>query len=253
MRNVRLHLEADLILDVKTLSGEMVSNRPGQPPVFDDPTSYALHVDSADVSMDMASLSVLMNRHVWNYDNAPLSDVKVQADGALLAQQATLHKGVAIPISMKASVSATTDGRMRLHTEQIHALGIPATKLLDVFGLSVEGLVHIKADRGIEIDHDDIVIDPANLLPPPRMSGKLTDVRVSGAMLHQVIGQPPSAPPNRSTPRNFIHFTGSTLRFGKITMSDADLMLIDADPRDPFDFFGRVHRAVDTGLFEEHA
>jgi hypothetical protein len=27
------------------------------------------------------------------------------------------------------------------------------------------------------------------------------------------------------------------IRFGKLTMSDADLQLIDADPRDPFDFF----------------
>jgi hypothetical protein len=27
------------------------------------------------------------------------------------------------------------------------------------------------------------------------------------------------------------------LRFGKLTMSDTDLILIDMDPRDPFDFY----------------
>ena len=33
-----------------------------------------------------------------------------------------------------------------------------------------------------------------------------------------------------------MHYRGGTLRFGKLTMSDTDMQLIDADPRDPFDF-----------------
>ena len=31
--------------------------------------------------------------------------------------------------------------------------------------------------------------------------------------------------------------SGGTIRFGKLTMTDADLQLIDADPKDPFDFY----------------
>lgn len=34
-----------------------------------------------------------------------------------------------------------------------------------------------------------------------------------------------------------MHCRGGTLRFGKLTMSDSDMELIDADPSDPFDFF----------------
>jgi hypothetical protein len=33
-----------------------------------------------------------------------------------------------------------------------------------------------------------------------------------------------------------MRFTGGTIRFGKLTMHDADLSLIDADPSDPFEF-----------------
>ena len=40
-----------------------------------------------------------------------------------------------------------------------------------------------------------------------------------------------------SAARNYVSFTGGTIRFGKLTMVEADLRLIDADPRDPFDFF----------------
>ena len=31
-------------------------------------------------------------------------------------------------------------------------------------------------------------------------------------------------------------YRGAQVRFGKITMSDTDLVLIDMDPQDPFDF-----------------
>ena len=32
-------------------------------------------------------------------------------------------------------------------------------------------------------------------------------------------------------------YRGAQLRFGKLTMSDTDLTLIDLDPKDPFDFY----------------
>jgi len=32
-------------------------------------------------------------------------------------------------------------------------------------------------------------------------------------------------------------YRGGTLRFGKMTMHNVDLQLIDADPSDPFEFF----------------
>jgi hypothetical protein len=32
-------------------------------------------------------------------------------------------------------------------------------------------------------------------------------------------------------------YRGNRLRFGKLTMNDADMILIDMDPKDPFDFY----------------
>jgi hypothetical protein len=36
---------------------------------------------------------------------------------------------------------------------------------------------------------------------------------------------------------NYMFYRGGVLRFGKLTMHDADMMIIDAEPQDPFDFF----------------
>jgi hypothetical protein len=33
-----------------------------------------------------------------------------------------------------------------------------------------------------------------------------------------------------------MYFHGGTLRFGKLTMSDTDLEIVDADPSNPFDY-----------------
>ena len=35
----------------------------------------------------------------------------------------------------------------------------------------------------------------------------------------------------------YIWFHQGRIRFGRLTMNDADLQLIDADPADPFDFY----------------
>jgi hypothetical protein len=238
MRNVRLHLEPDIILDVRRLGGEMVSVHPGQPPVFDRPDSYVLRVADGDVAMDMDSLTVLMNRHVWNYKGSPLSNVRLSVEGGDVIQRATLHKGVKLPVVLKAAVSTSSDGRLRLHTEAVRALGVPATPLLKLFGLSVEDMVSLERNHGVQIDDNDVLVDPGSVVPPPRMEGRLTAVAVDGGVLRQRFGPAVrDEDASEHAARGYIHFTGATLRFGKLTMSDADLMLIDADARDPFDFY----------------
>jgi hypothetical protein len=241
MKNVRLHLDDGLVLVVRHLRGEMVSNAVGEPPVFDRPDSYILRVFTGDIAIDMASLSVLMNRHVFGYADAPLKDLTVEIDDGRLKQHGKIRKGVWLPFSMKASVSTTPDGRLRLHTESVSALGIPATKLFDLFDVTVEDLMSIEKRRGVEVKDDDILIAPGRVLPPPEMRGWIARVDLANGAMRQVFARadgvqvPPLKPPDPAA-ANYIYFGGSIIRFGKLTMHDADLQLIDADPGDPFEF-----------------
>ena len=243
MRNVQLHVDEGIVLAVDRLRGEMHSRSEGRPPVFDDPKSYVLNVSSAAMSMDMESLAALMNRHVFNYEGAPLSDIKVKpTDDGRLEQSGKLHKGIVVPFSMKATVSATPDGRLKLHMESMKAAGVPVKGLLAVFGLKLEDLADLERRRGLSASDNDIMIAVGQVLPPPEIKGRLTKVAVVGNRLVQTFGpedgakEPVLRPPDRRA-RNYIYFGGGTITFGKLTMSDADLQLIDADMRDPFDFF----------------
>ena len=252
MKNVRLHADDGIVLEVAYLRGEMVSRVSGRPPVFDDQRSYVLRVRSAEVAMDMPSLTNLMNRHVFGYDHAPLSGIGIEIDEGRLKMKATLHKGIPVPISMKAGVVATADGRLRMQTEKVSALGVPAKKLMSLFGLELDDVVDLKKRRGIEIDDNDVVITPGQVLPPPELQGHLSQVRIVNGKLQQTFGTPGVAAEKLSAPefssRNYIYFSGSDIRFGKLTMSNADLQLIDDDARDPFDFFpARYNRQLVAG------
>lgn len=241
MKNVRLHVDDGIVLNVRSLRGEMVSN--GQePPVFDDPRSYVMHVFTGDLGMDMTSLTTLMNRHVFAYEGSPLKDLSVEISEGKLKQQGKLHKGVWLPFSMKATVTATPDGRLRLHTESVTALGIPTTKLLDLLGLTLADLMTVEKQRGAEIKDDDVIISPGRALPPPEIQGHLSHAEVANGELRQVFtttdgrAVPILTPPDRKA-RNYFYFSGSVIRFGKLTMTAADLQLIDIDQRDAFDFY----------------
>jgi hypothetical protein len=250
MRNVRLHVLPDVVLEITRLRGEMVSKTQGSPPVFDDQRSYVLHLAFAEMSLDMASLTNLMNRQVFAYEGAPIEDLAIRADGDCLEQKGKLRKGLKVPFSMKASVAVTPDGRLKLHTESLKAVGIPAKGLLGFFGLELDDLMDLERRRGIEVDGNDIILAPGEVLPPPQIAGRLSRVEVRGNRLLQVFGAPKSAPPlSPPVPRaNYIYFSGGDIRFGKLTMSGADLQLIDADPKDPFDFFPeRYHEQLVAG------
>jgi hypothetical protein len=248
MKNVRLHVDDGIILDVTRLRGVMVSRVDGTPPVFDDQRSYVIHLQTATMSMDMSSLQQLMNRHVFAYQGSPLKDLTVEADGPRLKMKGKLHKGVDVPFSTTASVATTPDGRLRLHTESMKALGIPAKGLLDLFGLKLDDVMDIKKRRGVDVQDNDIVIAAGQVLPPPEIVGRLTRVAVEGNRLVQVFDDPANGRPatmTRPSPAapNYVYFGGGDIRFGKLTMHDADLQLIDADPRDPFDFFPARYNA----------
>ena len=242
MKNVRLHSGRDVILDVRSLRGQMISRTAAQPPIFDDQNSFVIRLFDADVDMDMASLAALMNNHIFAHEAAPLKDLTLGIEGGRLVQKGKMHKGVWVPFTMTATVSAATDGRLKIHMESVDVLGVPTTKLLDLFGLKLDDVVSMKASRGVEVQDDDVFVDVGKAIPPPELRGRLVSVEIVNGKLRQRLTSTDGTTaaalrPARAGVTNYVFFSGSTIRFGKLTMADADLRLIDADQRDPFDFF----------------
>jgi hypothetical protein len=254
MRNVRLHAAEGVVLDIRRLRGRMVARVKGRPPVFDDQRSYVLHVADADLSMDMASITSLMNDHVFAGEDAPMTHLEVsEADEGRLKITGRLRKGIPIPFSTKAAVMPAADGRLRMRAESFKALGVPAKGAMRVFGLELDDLVHPADSREVAVEGNDLLLSPGRALPPPEIRGRLARAVVAGSRLRLVYepegGQRPSrvSPPDPRAP-NYIYFSGGVITFGKLTMADADLQLIDLDTKDVFDFFpARYSRQLVAG------
>ena len=237
MANVNIHLDAELILHIRYLSGRFLSTRKGQPPIFDDKLSYVVAIDSAKVGASMASMSHAMNTYVFSEPDAPLKNLQLSSDGSQIRQKGVLQKGPGLPFEMVGTISATQDGKIRIHPTEMKVEHLPVKGLMKLFGLDMAKLINTRKTRGVSVDDNDIILDPAQMLPPPQMRGRITTVRVEGDQIVQIFGkerpdQPPAQPPS-----NYMAYRGGTLRFGKLTMNNVDLQLIDADPMDPFEFF----------------
>jgi hypothetical protein len=128
----------------------------------------------------------------------------------------------------------TPDGEIRVHTEKVNAAHLPIKKLMDLLGATIAKLIDTRKVRGVRAEKDDLILTPSEAFPPPHIQGRLSSIAIRGNEIVQQYGR--SASPSVKMAGNYMAYRGAQLRFGKLTMSDTDLTLIDMDPQDPFDF-----------------
>lgn len=237
MVNVNIHLDPAVILHIHYLSGEFAATRKGQPPAFDDKLSYVVEIDSAEIGVDTASMSHALNTYVFGASDAPLKNLTLSIQGNQIRQTGTLNKGIGIPFEMTGAVSAMADGRIRIHATEMKAGHLPVKGVMKVLGLDMAKLLNTRKTKGVSADGNDLILDTAQMFPPPKMGGRITAVNIQGDEIVQTFGTARKLRAGKASGGNYMSYRGGVLRFGKLTMNDTDMQLIDADPRDPFDFF----------------
>jgi hypothetical protein len=243
MRNIDFRIAGDIVLQIRKLRGQLRRTKPDVPVTFDDPASFRVEIDTAEVAVTPASMTALMNSHVLAYEGSPVKNVQITLKGDRLVQKGTVKKGVDLPFEIEGSLAATPEGEIRLHAEKIKAAHLPVKGLLHLFGQDLEDLVKTGGSRGMRIDGDDIILAPRGLTPPPHMEGRVTRVAVVDGRIVQVFDSgrrlPALQPPLRTAA--YIYHRNGVLRFGKLTMNDADLQIVGDRPG-VFEFFQREYK-----------
>jgi len=240
MRNVDFHIDATTVLHIHSLRGQFAAKEPGRPVNFDNKNEFVVKIDRARIGMDSAGLDQLMNRYVFGYPGAPLRDLHVVPQGKQLVQSGIMHKGVDIPFTMYGDVSATPDGRIRIHPTKLDICGINGLGLLKAIGMSMEKMLDLSKAKGVQAQQNDLLLEPTKILPPPQIDAHLAEVHIEGSELVQVFDAGRHLP-DLELPypdeKNVMYYRHGTLRMGKLLMIDADMEVTDTDPRDPFAFF----------------
>ena len=177
----------------------------------------------------------------FNYPGAPIKHLRIRIEKGQLVQRGTLHKGVDIPFEMWSTPVLERDGRLRLHPDKLRIFSVNGMTLMRALGLHLEKLMDLSRAKGVSVKGDDLYIEPLQLIPPPTVDGRLAAVRIEDTLLVQEFARTADdsvfgtvVRPDSSA-HNFIYFRGGTLRFGRLTMSDTDLLIGDDDETDALD------------------
>jgi hypothetical protein len=241
MHNVMYHYTDGVVVHLREVAGALLPTSAGQMPIFDDRNSFTLQITAAEIAIDPQSLANALNANVFSGKDAPLKDLAISIEKGRLKIKGKLHKKGDVSFETEGQLSATPEGKIRLHAEKIKALHLPVKGLMDLVGLDIADLIKSGKVQGVQAEKDDLILDPGQILPPPRISGRVTSIRLEGNNIVQVFGDSQAQNKTQKSERvsagNYMAYHGNRLQFGKLVMNDTDMVIIDPDPRDPFDFY----------------
>jgi hypothetical protein len=237
MRNVTYHFSDSVVVEIKWLNGELVPLGKNEFPIFDDKDSFNLRISTAEIAIDSSNLANVLNSYVFARPHSPLTDLSIIVEKGRLKVKGKLHDKGDIPFETEGILTPTADGKLRLHSEKIKAMHVPVKGLMGLFGIDLGGLIKEGKVPGVRAEDDDLILDLEQILPPPHIEGKVVSVRMEGEQIIQVFGGSDAKPARNIRAGNYMAYKDNRLRFNKLLMNDADLILIDMDPNDPLDFY----------------
>jgi len=236
MKNVIYHYTDSIAVHAIRLQGYLTPVKAGAIVVFDDRNSFNLGLESAEISISCSSLAQALNENVFSSADAPIKNLTIESRNKDLVVKGKFHQKGDVSFETTGVISANGDGQVRLHSKEVKAAHLPVKGLMDLLGIDLARLISTRKVHGVRVEKDELILDPEQIIPPPHIQGKVSAVRIEGNNIVLVFGSPvPKVAAKQSG--NYMAFRHGELRFGKLTMRDADLIMIDMDPRDPFDFF----------------
>jgi hypothetical protein len=237
MHNVMYHFTPQVAVHIQDLQGELAPAVKDGLPIFDDKDSFILRITDANIAISSTSMANVLNSHVFARNDAPLKNISITIEDGKLKVKGSLHGHGDIPFETDGTLSATDDGKIRLHAEKIKALHLPVKGFMDLFGIEIADLIKSGKVRGVKAEKDDLILDPQEILPPPHIQGKVHEVHLQGSSIVQIFGTGKATQVPELAGQNYMSYRGNRLQFGKLTMRDTDMDLIDMDAKDPFDFY----------------
>ena len=237
MRNITYHFSDAVMVEIKSLNGELVPLGKNEFPIFDDKDSFNLRISTGEIAIDSSNLANVLNSYVFARSHSPLTGLSIIVENGHLKVKGKLHDKRDIPFETEGILSPTADGKLRLHSEKIKAMHVPIKGLMELFGIDLGGLIKEGKVPGVQAQEDDLIIDLEQILPPPHIEGKVALVRIEGDKIIQFFGGPDAKPMKNIRGGNYMAYKNNRIRFNKLVMNDADLILIDMDPNDPLDFY----------------
>jgi hypothetical protein len=237
MKNLMYHYTDPVAVHIVQLQGELLPTKPGTIVVFDDKNSFTIVLTSAETSISCTALAQVLNDNVFSAANSPIRNLSIESRNNQLIMKGKLHQKGDVSFETTGTLTVEGDGRVRLHTDHLKAAHLPLKGLFDVLGIEIAGMINSKKIQGISADKDDLIFNPEQVLPPPHILGSVSAVHIQGSDIVLTFGTSHAGSFASSEPGNYVALRHGEVQFNRLTMRDSDLVMIDMDPGDPFDFY----------------
>ncbi|NYH13170.1 hypothetical protein GGD41_000398 [Paraburkholderia bryophila] len=130
-RDVDFRVTGDIGFMIHDMAATLSLEHPGQPIVFDDPTSVTINVHRGDVTLDSAKLTAIFDRYLFQYQGSPLRNMRVvPQDGGSLRITGEMHRETWVPIVLSGALSMRNANELVFHADHVEVAGVGADKLM---------------------------------------------------------------------------------------------------------------------------
>lgn len=233
--NLELRKGPEFRIYVRWIRGEMEPVKIARDPSLDDVDSFVFHIDRGLIHANVGDIQTFLNSAMA--PQSPLKNIKLSGEGEQVKLAGTLRKlMMPLPVEIVGTLSPAPNGRIHFAVSKINVLKIPVKALLGGMKIEVKDIVGSEPVKGIEVAQNDIYLDTTNLLPPPHIRGQITHIAVKAPDVVVTYGDTtPEDEAELAKWHNFLRLRGGSVAFGKLTMQQADLTLIDASDDTWFD------------------
>jgi hypothetical protein len=125
------------------------------------------------VYVDSAALTRIFNQKLGA--NKKIQDISVKTSGQKLNIGGKVHKLIPLHFEIEGPLNPVERGLVDMHADSIHADGIPAKGLLEMFGKDLGDMVGQPSTNGVKVEENTVRFDVEQLL---QMHGEITRVQV---------------------------------------------------------------------------
>lgn len=246
LQNVRFKWSEKVYIDAGNMAVRALPVQ-GTTVNFDDPGAFVMSLQQSIVLIRPEVLEGMFNESIFNYPGSRVRDLKVtlvtEANDHMVQLGGKVGMGLWIPFTMFTHLSVDTKtNTLVIDVDHLKLFGhIPATKLISWTPLHLDRLISLPPNQSLRVDGNRMMVKPFGLFPPPRVTGRMADVKVDGEVIRlSFAGDPVPAP--KSDAKNYVYLRGGTSQFGNFQMLDTDVLILDRTPADPF-VFSLLHYA----------
>jgi hypothetical protein len=225
--NLELRKGSDFKVYVRWIRGKMLPTNAGRVPSLDDEESFVFHIDRGLIHANVGDIENYLNSRMA--PKSPMKNMKLSGEGQQVKLSGTLHKFlVPLPIEIMGTLSPASNARVHLSVTKINVLKVPMKALMGGLKIEIKDVVGKTPAPGVEVSDNDIYLDTTKLLPPPHIRGQMSSITIKAPDLVVTYGDTTADDEARLAQwHNFLRLRGGSVRFGKLTMQQTDLTLID--------------------------